>query len=459
MEKISTLPKKTGIAMTQTLLDAPSLPLDGKPSDLPTLKRILLARLSTGHFLADIFAGFMLPLLPMLAHKLGLGLGVTGLILTVSSFSSSVLQPGFGWLSDKFKGFNYVLVGVCIAALFISQIGTATSLPHLLALVALGYVGVGLFHPQGTTLADNLSQGDRNAVMGMFISIGTLGFASGPILSSTLVSNFGLEGTLYAGAAIFLALPLLWKVPAQVSGYQDQRKQLDNLTHEDILVNEDILTIEKSNPLQKPTPVSNNLTQNLKNLSRAEQKLLGQLSLIGICRAVLLVGLPTYLPFFWTEKGYSVQAIGWVIGISSLVGVPFGIWAGKLGDRLGEKILMVLSFVPTLILLPIMFWVEDWLGFTAFILLTGFLEATLATSLVIGLKGIQAFPNTISAIVGGFSWGIAGLFMPLIGWGSEIFGIAPVLMLLTSLAAVALILSLLLPDAFHKPVQLLKSRS
>lgn len=411
---------------------------DSQALDLAGQKRLLLARLSTGHFLADIFAGFMLPLLPMLAHKLGLGLGVTGLILTVSSFSSSVLQPGFGWLSDKHKGFNYVMLGVCIAALFISQIGTATSLPHLLSLVALGYVGVGLFHPQGTTLADNLSQGDRNAVMGMFISIGTLGFATGPILSSTLVSHFGLEGTLYAAAGLFLALPLLWKIPAKVSGYQEvQSKQEDNLETEAGLSD-------------KPDTIKAPIQKNLKSLSKPELTLLGQLSLIGICRAVLLVGLPTYLPFFWTEKGYSVQAIGWVIGISSLVGVPFGIWAGKLGDRVGEKILMVFSFVPTLILLPLMFWVEDWLGFTAFILLTGFLEATLATSLVIGLKGIQAFPNTISAIVGGFSWGIAGLFMPLIGWGGEVYGIAPVLMTLTSLAAVALTLSLLLPNQFRK---------
>jgi FSR family fosmidomycin resistance protein-like MFS transporter len=329
------------------------------------------------------------------------------------------------------------MVGVCIAALFISQIGTASSLPHLLALVALGYVGVGLFHPQGTTLTDNLSQGDRNAVMGMFISIGTLGFATGPILSSTLVSHFGLEGTLYAGAGLFLALPLLWNIPAKGSGYQNQLNQQDMLTSE-------------SNPSEVTNIIKSPIQKSLKNLSSEELKLLGQLSLIGICRAVLLVGLPTYLPFFWTEKGYSVQAIGWVIGISSLMGVPFGIWAGKLGDRVGEKILMVLSFVPTLILLPLMFWVEDWLGFTAFILLTGFLEATLATSLVIGLKGIQAFPNTISAIVGGFSWGIAGLFMPLIGWGGEIVGIAPVLMVLTSLAAVALSLSLLLPNQFGK---------
>jgi MFS transporter, FSR family, fosmidomycin resistance protein len=423
--------------MPQTLLNPESPVIPHKPLDLQGRKRILLARLSSGHFLADIFAGFMLPLLPMLAHKLGLGLGVTGLILTVSSFSSSVLQPGFGWLSDKFKGFNYVMVGVCIAALFISQIGTATSLPHLLALVGLGYVGVGLFHPQGTTLADNLSQGDRNAVMGMFISIGTLGFATGPILSSSLVSHFGLEGTLYAGAGLFLALPLLWNIPAKVSGYQETQRKQEHSEPEEAL--SDVSGTIKT-PVQK----------SLKSLSKAELTLLGQLSLIGICRAVLLVGLPTYLPFFWTEKGYSVQAIGWVIGISSLVGVPFGIWAGKLGDRVGEKILMVLSFVPTLILLPLMFWVEDWLGFTAFILLTGFLEATLATSLVIGLKGIQAFPNTISAIVGGFSWGIAGLFMPLIGWGGEIYGIAPVLMVLTSLAAVALSLSLLLPNQFGK---------
>ena len=71
----------------------------------------LLAKLSTAHFMIDSLGGFMLPILPLLSKALGFGLVETGFILTVSSITSSVLQPLWGWLFERITRVNVILIG------------------------------------------------------------------------------------------------------------------------------------------------------------------------------------------------------------------------------------------------------------------------------------------------------------------------------------------------------------
>lgn len=264
----------------------------------------LLTRLSTGHFFSDTYAGFMLPLLPMLSQELGFGLGATGVLLTCSSFTSSIVQPAFGWLSDRFAGVNFSLVGVLVAAVFISLIGWSPSFEILALLVLLGYAGVGLFHPQATTYTHYLEPQKKNLFMGIFISMGTLGFAFGPFLSSTLVHWGGLRATVFAVIFGLLGALALFRV---------------------------------ERPFQQQAKASSREKASLSlSFEREEWWILWLLTLIGICRSVILVGLPTFMPFIWTRDGFDVVTIGAVIGLSSVVGCPFGLLGGYLGDRLGE---------------------------------------------------------------------------------------------------------------------------
>ncbi|MBY0402934.1 MAG: MFS transporter [Cyanobacteria bacterium] len=395
-------------------------------------------RLSAGHLFADLYAGFMLPLLPLLSTKLHFDLGATGLLLFFSSLSSSVIQPWLGLMCDRVKGINFAVIGVLLACVFIGLIGWVDSFWALVAVILLGYLGVGLFHPQATTWVNAMHHPKRNFTMGTFISIGTLGFALGPFLSSYLVEQGGLGATVWGIIPGVLGAVLLMgtnpvKRTDRLFPETHQSEPHQGVLNIPINVSKSTIQLSESSSPASPLemqPVSSQPDPSQLDPSLpwrpSEKRLLFLLSLIGIARAILLVGLPTYMPFLWTEKGFSLVTIGTVIGLGSVAGCPSGILGGYLGDKWGEKKVLFASFLPVLVLLPLIFQTQGWLSFGMFILVIGCLEGSLGTSLVLALRGTQKNPNMVSGLVGGFSWGVAGLLMPLIGYLAEQYGIQAV---------------------------------
>ena len=57
--------------------------------------------LSLGHLVTDIYQGALPATLPFLKEKLALSYTMTGFILMMANFTSSILQPLFGFYSDK----------------------------------------------------------------------------------------------------------------------------------------------------------------------------------------------------------------------------------------------------------------------------------------------------------------------------------------------------------------------
>src|SRR5208283_5870244 len=62
--------------------------------------RVLLV-LSLGHLVVDIYQGALPAILPFLKVKLSLSYTMTGVIMMAANVTSSVIQPLFGYLSDK----------------------------------------------------------------------------------------------------------------------------------------------------------------------------------------------------------------------------------------------------------------------------------------------------------------------------------------------------------------------
>ncbi|MCU0583245.1 MAG: MFS transporter, partial [Syntrophales bacterium] len=63
------------------------------------LKVLLL--LSSGHLVTDLYQGALPVILPFLKAKLMLSYTATGTILLVGTLTSSIIQPLFGYLSDR----------------------------------------------------------------------------------------------------------------------------------------------------------------------------------------------------------------------------------------------------------------------------------------------------------------------------------------------------------------------
>ncbi len=357
----------------------------------------LLYRLSATHFVTDAYAGFMIPLLPILAITLGFSHAATGLLLTLASLGASILQPLYGYWTDRFKNIPFITIGIIIATLFLSMIGWSPNYWTLSMLVFFGYVGVGMFHPAATTLIHQLQNQGQNFIMGCFLSAGLIGYAFGMFFSSFLVDYGGLQATCFGAALGLLGWVLCRKI-------QKAPKR----------------TVQLTERFNKPSSKAPSSTF---DFNRSEILLLGLICLIGMVRSFTLAGLQSFMPFIWTEEGYGLMVIGTVVASASIIGGPTGLIGGYLSDRFGEKNVLFLTFSPCIFLFPLVLETSGLLSFIFLVALCGVMQANLGTLVVLGLREIPKKPNTVSGIVNGLAWGLGGLLMPLFGYLSDLIGI------------------------------------
>src|SRR5262245_65038723 len=108
---------------------------------LPSVITPRLLVLAAGHFTIDSYSSFFLPLLPLLAQRLGLNYAMVGGLTAMASISSSFLQPLFGVVADRMRRPWFVALGPLIAATFMASVGLAPRYDALVALLVAGGVG------------------------------------------------------------------------------------------------------------------------------------------------------------------------------------------------------------------------------------------------------------------------------------------------------------------------------
>ena len=57
--------------------------------------------LSFGHFTIEIYAALLVPLYPLITQRLDINLATISFIIAIAHFFSSIMQPYFGFISDK----------------------------------------------------------------------------------------------------------------------------------------------------------------------------------------------------------------------------------------------------------------------------------------------------------------------------------------------------------------------
>jgi FSR family fosmidomycin resistance protein-like MFS transporter len=131
----------------------------------------VLLILSLGHLVVDIYQGALPAILPFLKEKLDLTYAMTGMILMASNFTSSILQPVFGYVSDK-KAMAYLLpLGLVAAGVGFSVLPFSPYFLLILGLVIISGLGVASYHPEGYKTA-HFFTGDRPATGMSVFSVG-----------------------------------------------------------------------------------------------------------------------------------------------------------------------------------------------------------------------------------------------------------------------------------------------
>ncbi len=124
----------------------------------------MLGLLAVGHLTVDSIQGAFPAILPTLRDAHGLSYEAAGAIILISNLTSSVIQPAFGYLSDRSARRWLLPWAVCLAGLGFALIGLAPTYWTVLALTVVAGIGIAAYHPEGYKTAASVA-GDFKAMV------------------------------------------------------------------------------------------------------------------------------------------------------------------------------------------------------------------------------------------------------------------------------------------------------
>lgn len=372
--------------------------------------------LSLGHFITDAYSGFLNPIMPFIAAKIGISMAIATILISISNLTSSLSQPFFGYIADKWKKRFFIFWGIIMASIFLSFLGIANNIYMLMICLIFGHMGVAFFHPQATSIVSDYSEKTGNSKdISIFIAMGTFGFALGPAISSGITQIFGLGKLPFACfIGIITAFIILKNIP--------------KLNSNKLITNE-VSLFKAINKIFHNKPVS-------------------ILVAASIVKSFVVSSFSIILPFYWKSIGFNVSKIGIILFIFMMAGAFGVISSPYVEKRTSVKNVFYLSLIPILPL-GIIFYLLKGQGNIALIsfILIGYFSF-LATPLNMSLaqKLMPEFKSMISGFIGGFSWGVIGIILPIISILAEKTGIMLILLLMTAVPFIFSIFIKYLPD-------------
>lgn len=375
------------------------------------MQKIRLFLITLSHFCVDSYATLLQPLLPLLKANLGLSLAQTGFLGTIVSICN-ISQPLLGLWADRMARRWLVVGGLILATVFAPLMGLASDYLTLVGILALGGIGVAAFHPQVFSLAGELSGPRRSFGLALFIFGGTLGLGLTPLWAPTYTNHFGLENLPYVSIPGLLFLLLLLRFI----------------------------------PLDNPNFANGKSNAQWRNLGDHAGPLF-LITAIVILRSVTGLGFGTFLALLAQERGLDLVAGGIPLGIYNIAGVVGALLVGYLADRIDPKPLVWGSLLLSVPPLYAFIYAEGALASNVLLFIGGGLLMS-SNSIMVAMAQELSPENTglASSLPLGFSWGLASLTLPLIGYLGDHIGVAETLKYLALLPILTAVLAFYLPS-------------
>src|SRR5581483_12025278 len=379
---------------------------------LEGVDRRAMAVLSSGHMFTDIAQGSIPALLPFLISRDHLSYAAASALVLAATISSSVVQPLFGYVSDRVSLPWLMPLGPALAGLGVALAGLAPNYGLTFAAVVLSGLGVAAFHPEGSRFANYVSGSRRASGMSLFSVGGNVGFAMGPVLVTPLMLAFGLHGTVFVLIPTWLmSLVLLRELP-RLRGFRTD-------------------------------VVAGRVTKGEHHEAWGPFALLG--TVIAL-RSFVYFGLVTFIPLYYVHDLHAGKAFGNAALAAMLLGGAVGtLVGGPLADRFGRRAVLAGSML-TLPPLVVAFLLSGPGLAVAVAAVAG--AATIATFAVTIVMGQEYLPGRLgisSGVTIGLSIGLGGVGAPLLGLLGDAAGLRAVFETVAVLPLGALILSLALP--------------
>ncbi len=381
------------------------------------LRNVTLWSLTLGHFCTDMLSGAM-PIVVGLYLKdtLHLDLAQIGLLLGAYKLTSSLTQPLFGYLSDRYGGRWFAVGGVLWMAVLQGLVGFMPTFATATVVASLAGLGSAAFHPQGASGANRAAGAHKTMGVAMFMLGGNTGFALGPILAALVMGWYGIHGTWILASIALVIVPMLYFLTGQAEPTTDAARKSANWKLE-------------LNPIFTTTGIV-------------------ALILVMSLRAWSQESFSTFMPQFFVNIAHFSKAEASLLSSLMLFVLAFGaLVGGMLSDRVGGGRVMIVSM---LIAAPLMatifilgdhraFWVAPFLGFAS--------GAAWPPMLVMAQSLFHKNAGVGSGVALGFVFAMGGLGLQLTGWLAEPtrLGLYTALLLLCAIPVVNAALVYFLP--------------
>lgn len=386
------------------------------PVSLEATDRRGISLLSVAHIINDANQSALPTIIPWLVAHRGLSLALAASLVLAMNLSSSVVQPLFGWLSDRRSLAPVIPIAMFVACAGTAMIGIAPSLPWMFVGALISGIGVAAFHPEGSRFANYFAGERRASGMSWFTLGGYLGFAIGPVVITPLILAFGLRGTAFLLIPGALFALLLWR---DLPRFEEVRRAAHKAHSE--------------------------------RAGQNDWRAFGTLTGVVALRSMTFLAAVTFIPIFAIRLAGLDKSIAAIVLAALLFGGAAGTWwGGRLADRFDRRRIISVSLFATALFSGAL----AWLGLHSPHLVT---LMTLAIALgasfglsagVIVVLGQEYLPKRIgmaSGVTLGLAVTVGGLAAPVFGAIGDRYGMVAVFSVVAVFAVLSLLGSIVLP--------------
>ena len=363
--------------------------------------------LTVAHCVCDIYGGFLNPLMPFIASKLGFTMALATVLVAITQICSNMLQPIFGFFADNMLKRFFIFWGLILASIFIPLAASAPSIVFLVLFMILGCLGGSFFHPQSLGFINFFSSKNCANNMGIFGCLGSAGFAIGPLLAAYLTQTVGLDKVFYSSViGLVTAFTMFIFVP-KLSTVNVKPK------HKDFIKSfKEILTTEQMN----------------------------YLILVAMMKSLVTNSTCILLPFLWKSMGYTPFYIGFSLFLFVFAGALGSLVSPYLERLIGSKKVIYFSMwatFPMMVAFALTYKTMPIFSMCAFGMIGFTTMLAQPVTLLWAQKILPKYKSIVSGFINGFCWGSIALLLTGLGAIAQKYGIMNVLLVLTFIPAIA----------------------